>query len=221
MTAAAKIVGIERSTLYRHIDEKGISVIKKEGGHPKIDVSELIRVYGDQVNPDRLKSNKKGSANTKTEGDDTENETKNDASLSASARIKLLEEERKREREQYQDQIENLKESLKLAQEGHNKATLLLEHKSKETPDNSEWHASLKSLESRIANQEKAAKEKADNEALEKSALEKQLAEQKKEIEEQAKTLQEAQDAELKRKEEEFEAAQTWVSKMFGKKKTA
>lgn len=220
MTAAAKIVGIERSTLYRHIDEKGISVIKKEGGHPKIDVSELIRVYGDQVNPDRLKSNKKESDDTKTKDNATKNDP-NDATLSARARIELLEEERKREREQYQDQIENLKESLKLAQEGHNKATLLLEHQSNEKPNNKEWVESFKALENRIANQEKVAKEKAEADALEKTALEKQLTEQKKEIKEQEQALQEAKDADLKRKEEEYEAAQTWVSKMFGKKKTA
>ena len=49
ISKAAEMVGITRATLYRHIEKKGISVDKDEEGNPKIDVSELIRIYGHRV----------------------------------------------------------------------------------------------------------------------------------------------------------------------------
>ncbi len=48
ITQAAKMVGITRPTLYKHIESKGISVEEDEDGRG-IDVSELVRVYGDKV----------------------------------------------------------------------------------------------------------------------------------------------------------------------------
>ena len=52
ISKAADMVGITRATLYRHIEKKGISVAKDADDNPKIDVAELIRVYGDRVKPD-------------------------------------------------------------------------------------------------------------------------------------------------------------------------
>ena len=50
ITQAAKLVGVTRSTMHKHIDKKGITVDRdEEGKNPKIDVSELIRVYGDTL----------------------------------------------------------------------------------------------------------------------------------------------------------------------------
>ena len=123
-----------------------------------------------------------------------------------------------------------------------NSVTKLLERDQNRENGNTDLLKSIQSLESRIANQEKVANAKAEAEALERTALEKQLAEQKKTMEEQGRALKDATDAELKREEEkaaelkkaeeeaevervrieqEREASQTWISKMFGKKKTA
>jgi len=50
ISEAARMVGIKsRTTMYRHIKRKGISVIKDENNNPAIDVSELARVYGDKL----------------------------------------------------------------------------------------------------------------------------------------------------------------------------
>ena len=49
---AAKIVGVTRQTLYRHIKSKGISTETDETGTQVIDASELIRIYGDKLNFD-------------------------------------------------------------------------------------------------------------------------------------------------------------------------
>ena len=49
ITKAAKMVGVQRSTFYRHVKEKGISLEDTDTKRPKVDVSELVRVYGDQL----------------------------------------------------------------------------------------------------------------------------------------------------------------------------
>lgn len=224
MTEAAKIVGVERSTLYRHITEKGISVIKREGSHPKIDVSELIRIYGDQVDPSRLKSNKKTNNDTKQPTNATSNDTKIINSLSDNERIKILEEERKREREQFQEQIDHLKDILSSEQEERRKITSLLTDKREDKSNSNEaWKESVKALESRIANQEKTAQEKQDLQAsldAEKTRLKKEeekteaLAKEKEELkaqlEEKEKILKEEQEA------LELEKSKSFLHKLFG-----
>ena len=47
---AAKITGKSRQTIYRHIDAKPISVTQDDDGNQLIDASELIRVYGNDIN---------------------------------------------------------------------------------------------------------------------------------------------------------------------------
>lgn len=47
ISQAAKRVGVSRQTFYRHIEKKGISTTKDAEGNPLIDVSELLRVYGE------------------------------------------------------------------------------------------------------------------------------------------------------------------------------
>lgn len=45
ISAAARLVGISRQTLYKDIQSKGITVEKDDSGKPQIDTSELLRVY--------------------------------------------------------------------------------------------------------------------------------------------------------------------------------
>ncbi|MBU2788074.1 helix-turn-helix domain-containing protein [Acidithiobacillus sp. VAN18-1] len=47
ITEAAKVVGVSRMTLYKHIKSGRLSVEKDQFGKPNIDVSELIRVFGE------------------------------------------------------------------------------------------------------------------------------------------------------------------------------
>lgn len=49
ISQAAEMAGVTRATLYRHIEKKGISVEKDDDNNPRIDVSELVRVYGDKL----------------------------------------------------------------------------------------------------------------------------------------------------------------------------
>jgi len=65
LSQAAKMVGVQRSTLYRHIKEKGITIDDENTNRPKIDVSELIRVYGNKVRTlEQIEQNKKAANQT-------------------------------------------------------------------------------------------------------------------------------------------------------------
>lgn len=120
LSEAAKMVGITRSTLYVHIREKGISVINAKTKRPKIDVSELVRVYGDKIKPLGDNIEPKGHGRSGTE--------QNLAAEVALLRekIKTGELERDRERRQLSEQIENLQELLRKEQEVVGKVTALL-----------------------------------------------------------------------------------------------
>ncbi|MEN6534280.1 MAG: hypothetical protein ABFD89_11500 [Bryobacteraceae bacterium] len=52
MTQAARRVGVSRQTFYRHIEKKGISTSQGADGNPVVDVSELLRVYGELLGHD-------------------------------------------------------------------------------------------------------------------------------------------------------------------------
>ncbi len=120
LSEAAKMVGITRSTLYAHIKEKGISVTDANTKRPKIDVSELVRVYGDKVKPlDQVAASKASKA---AEGE--QNLATEVAVLRE--RLKTAELERERERRQLSEQIENLQEMLKKEQEVVGKLTAQL-----------------------------------------------------------------------------------------------
>ncbi|MBU0791975.1 MAG: hypothetical protein KKC55_16125 [Gammaproteobacteria bacterium] len=120
LSEAAKMVGIQRSTLYTHIKDKNISVIDAKTKRPKIDVSELIRIYGDKVKPlDQSNASKAAKAVEPGPGLTTELAVLRE-------RLKTAELERERERRQLSEQIENLQEMLKKEQEVVGKITAQL-----------------------------------------------------------------------------------------------
>lgn len=215
ISKAAEMVGVTRATLYRHIDKKGITVGKDEEGNPKIDVSELIRVYGNKVKtPEDTVSKEQDNTKQSTPVKQGETGASQPASVSVELevlreRVKHLEEsktqseaERKREREQFEERIEQLQETLTKAQDTQNKTTLLLEHYTKEGVGG-DWQKGIKALEERIANQEEEARKRAEKEEEEKRALLSKL-------EEQEQKLQEEQDA-LK-----LEKSKSFLHKLLG-----
>jgi hypothetical protein len=120
LSEAAKMVGITRSTLYAHIREKGISVIDAKTKRPKIDVSELVRVYGDKVTPlDQITASRVSKIAEGEQSMATEVAVLRE-------RLKTAELERERERRQLSEQIENLQELLKKEQEVVGKVTAQL-----------------------------------------------------------------------------------------------
>lgn len=123
---AADMAGVGRTTFYRHIEDKKISV-DSDG---RIDVAELNRVYGNIMTLEQAKAAKR----SKKEPGPANQE------LSLELDLKRLREaletsnlERKRERDQYTDQIEHLKSSLEKSMSQNMGLTrLLTDERSKE-----------------------------------------------------------------------------------------
>ncbi len=214
ISESARIAGITRKTLYKHIDKKPISTERDENGSPIIDASELIRVYGDKCKFSAAGDTETAISNKQM---DTGVSTKMDSSLEQ--KINHLEElretDQKFSREKMQlleDQIDLLKEALSKSQEAQIKTVALLEDK---TGKGNDWHKAIDSLNKRIDDQdnEKEALRKQNEELL-------KLIKEREEKEEQRRKEQEekeqAEKERQKKREEEFEASQTWVSKMFG-----
>lgn len=123
---AAEMVGKSRITINRHIKDGTLS--KDADG--KIDVSELRRVYGDNIlTPEQVEEKKK----TKTSSSDLEATPQEIEHLKK--QMDLLLQERQRERELLTEQIDLLKERLEKSEEREKSYTLLLTHQSKESAE--------------------------------------------------------------------------------------
>lgn len=136
---AAMMVGLGRTAFYKHIKIKKIS-IRDDG---KVDVSELIRVYGNE-NVKTLEERKKDREPRDADTRDTEAQIERLKSELDQTRA-----ERIREREQYVDEIENLRKSLTASMEQNGKLTLLLTDKRSEDEKTNE--SSAKDRELRLA----------------------------------------------------------------------
>lgn len=159
MSEAAEMVGLTRPTFYRKVEELGIS-IAEDNGKKRVDVSELIRVFGTDVkiHKERKEEVSKTSNNAST---DKKSRTEDDEDI----RVKLavLESELERERklrEEIKDEVEYFKEQVALEKEEKKKITLLIEDLRPKEGRGEAWEKSMRALEQRIANQEKAAKER-------------------------------------------------------------
>ena len=149
---AAKMVGVSRDTFYRHIDDKKISIIDRDTPRPKVDVSELQRVYNDKLKPLEEVKKKKAVNDSAPPAATAENALLKE-------KLQMLETERDRERRQLQDQIDNLQESLKKEQETVSKVTALLSDQRSEA----ERKASQDNVQAqKLAALEKQIKELAD-----------------------------------------------------------
>lgn len=146
ISKAAQMVGITRATLYRHIETKGITVTKDKDDNPKIDVSELIRVYGDRVRVEEelAQSNTSNTAPIKQPvqydtpqikhpiQDNTPHYTATEIEVlkqhiqHLEDQKKIFAEERSREREQLNETIDHLRNNLEKAQTHHHQLSALL-----------------------------------------------------------------------------------------------
>lgn len=154
VTRAAELAGVSRTTLYKDMEAGHLSYKSGDKQKRTINIAELERVYGNL----NLEDKKEVSTNDKAE-----QKVSSDTGLVELAvlreRTKNLEDSSQKRIQDLESQIEHLRETLEKAQEGQNKALLLLEDKSSSTNKNDEWQKSLKALESRIANQEQTVKE--------------------------------------------------------------
>jgi len=64
LSQAAKVVGKNRVTLWRHINTGKLSAERDRDGNPLVDTSELLRVYGELKKPATPSNNKKQQSET-------------------------------------------------------------------------------------------------------------------------------------------------------------
>jgi hypothetical protein len=136
---AAKIVNKSRTTVGRHIASGRLSCSKNEDGSVAIDASELIRVYGDECNFDRIK---KGTASPPESGPAGADQLRELQAKMESLQEKML--------RQYRNEIEHLKEALAKAQDGQVRVTALLEG---QRTSAGEWRIAMEEMATKIANQ--------------------------------------------------------------------
>ncbi len=155
ISAAQRITGKSRTTIAKHIKQGKLSCESDATGKKLIDASELLRVYGDDCSFDREEGTPNSpKSQVASKPQKTDQGVQQDLN---SLRDQLDKEvaERKRERDHFSLQIDHLQDVLQLAQEGHNKAMLLLENGSSGVGD---WEKSIKALEKRLANQEEQSR---------------------------------------------------------------
>ena len=173
ISKAAKMAGVSRATIYNDIESGTLSVERGVKDRKMVNISELERVYKSLKNPDN-DSVSKPVQNSKVRQEQIKSPSTNQIAVlqerleTQKKQAEHLEEllqkeqtERKREREAakqfeeyFKTQIENQSESIK------NFTKLLEDQRSSKDGDGAgEWKDSIKSLESRVANQEAKAKE--------------------------------------------------------------
>ncbi len=120
------MVGVDRSTFYRHVEEKGITLDKTSTKRPLVDVSELIRVYGDKVkSPDQIRqdNNLKEVSHSTIPNNSVEEQIE---LHTLRERVKHLQELRDTEKRGLEEQIEILKKQVESERAERQRATALL-----------------------------------------------------------------------------------------------
>lgn len=128
VSEAARLAGISRSHLYKNYIKQGlISIVRNHQGQPQIDVSELLRVFGEIQKNTHLSSKTQVEDRSKIQVrtpkiqlKTQENTTETQVQIQVAAlesELKLLREQLAKadEREQfYQQQLKNLTQTIKL-----------------------------------------------------------------------------------------------------------
>ncbi|MBP7759728.1 MAG: hypothetical protein KA099_04095 [Alphaproteobacteria bacterium] len=121
---AAEMIGKSRITINRHIKDGTLS--KDADG--KIDVSELRRVYGDNIlTPEQVEEKKTAKESRKKD------EQKGLEADHLRKQLDILTQERARERDLLNEQIDLLRERLEKSEEREKTITLLLTHQGQES----------------------------------------------------------------------------------------
>lgn len=161
ISKAAKMVGVDRSTFYRHVDEKGITLDKTNAKRPLVDVSELIRVYGDKVkSPDQIRqdNNPKEVSHSTTSNTSVEEQIE---LHTLREKVKHLEELRETEKRGLEEQIEILKKQVESERTERQRATALLTDQSENKKQEDTRLSNIeKSIQTIHANQTRSWRER-------------------------------------------------------------
>lgn len=159
ISAASRITGKSRTTISKHLKQGKLSCEEGGDGAKLIDASELIRVYGDACAFDVDQSRDRQPSPAEKPPMATEQGVQA-ALTTLQTQLDKEVTERERERAHYREQIEQLQAALERAQEGHNRATLLLENKA----GGGELQAAMQLLRSEMHNLKEEARKLAREE---------------------------------------------------------
>ncbi len=151
ISQAHRIADKSRTTIAAHLKSGKLAYELDGQGNKLIDATELIRVYGDDCDFERASPSTKP---TRKGGQASSSEVRTvvDQQLhTAEQQLATEQDERRREREHLQARIDHLEAALQRAQEGHNRATLLLESRGDASGD---WQRTLDALAERVSEQE-------------------------------------------------------------------
>ncbi|QDV79086.1 hypothetical protein [Botrimarina mediterranea] len=149
IAAAHRITGKSRTTIAKHLRQGKLSYELDPSGAKLIDGAELARVYGDECDFSAEEGAETPAAGRPAKSDQGVQRVQPEVNTLRD-RLESEVAERQRERAHYREQIEHLQDALKRAQEGQNKAMLLLESRS----GRGEIDATLRELEERIERQQ-------------------------------------------------------------------
>lgn len=187
ISEAARIAGVTRKTLYKHIDKKPISTEQDVNGRPVIDASELMRVYGDQCRFNH-ENDKQDTVSSKQMYADAHSPTFVEIAVTKKE-LDMLRARMNAEKDSFEEQIDYLRKKLDEATSESRKLTALLTDQSTKNVSSNDWQKSIKALEDRIANQETAIQEKIAADAIKSAQEEQEKYELKKLLDEKDKLL--------------------------------
>lgn len=157
---AVRQFDVSKPTLYSDMNDGKLSFKLDDRKKRKLDIAELQRLY-------EIRKDKKPKTlnNVKPQSSKTESNVNKEISSEA-ALLKKQIEFLEREITLRKEDADKWKEAFDKAQETAQKVTLLLEHHNGEDKNDraGDWQKSVKALEQRIANQEKAEKEREERE---------------------------------------------------------
>ena len=202
ISAAHRITGKSRTTISSHMKSGKLSYEENHDGEKVIDASELIRVYGDQCNFDQADTDTK-KPEKKIATVQSSDQTVQSELLLAKQKIDFLNDKTNSYKEEIEYLRERLDKSDKTVSDIAQLTKLLTDQREKDN-NTGDWEKSIKALEDRMANQEKAAQKKADTLDKEKEEIQKQLEEKEKLLKEKEEAL-------------ELEKHKSFIHRMLGK----
>ena len=164
MAKAAELVGMKRPTFYRKVKELNISTTMDDTTRKKmVDVSELMRVFGDDFKLNQSEQKPMSKASMDKEGS-VQSVDSGQGSEIEIIKLKSELEKEKALRQVSEETVDYLKQQIESEKDEKKKLNLLLTDQREKTGQGDAWAETLKKLEERIANQEKATEEKSKRE---------------------------------------------------------
>ncbi len=217
---AAQIVGITRQTIYRHIEQKPITTEQDANGNQIIDASELLRVYGNDIDFNATKSKKHDSKNNdKKLQDVTAHVAKTQLSNEEKEKLIRLEAELEKEKQlkaRVEEENEYLKKQLDEEKEERRKTVSLLEdHREKtEGQGSDKWEKLIEKQQENFANQLKTTVK--ENEKITQAAIKKALEEDRAEQKRRREVAIKKRREEAERRKQIEEENKSFWQKLFG-----